>query len=192
MYRLGVLSREEVKKAYKDLGYNDENAERLTEFTVRYETTQDRDLSKSEILRGYREKIFSDDEARTLLEQLGYSTAEANYLIALEALKEQHELEELALRTLKQQYLQGLIIDTDARAEMAELGLSAKRIDLEIQKWRLEREERRALPSKSDILDWLSLGIINEDEAKNRLYQLGYSWEDADKYIKAVKLKSRG
>jgi len=46
MYTLGVLNVSEVNKAYKDIGYNDENAARLTAFTVKL-TEQAAERSKA-------------------------------------------------------------------------------------------------------------------------------------------------
>lgn len=79
MYRLGVLDREGVKKAYLDLGYSPEHAEMMTEFTVRYETAESEDEQsvyrssmRSAILRAYRYNVLSRSEAAERLRALKY------------------------------------------------------------------------------------------------------------------------
>jgi len=193
MYRLGVLDRDQVKEAYLDLGYDQTNAERMVEFTVRYETQQDRDLSKTEILKGYRTKVLTKDEAHTLLVQLGYSSAESDYLLALEDIREQEELEELATRTLKALYLKHQVDRGTVIAELSGLGFSARRIDTLVNQWDVQRQAQRRRPSKEDWLRWYKLGIVSSDKVKNELWQLGYDWEYADLYIKEIdRLKEQG
>ncbi|GAH26758.1 unnamed protein product, partial [marine sediment metagenome] len=87
MYGLGVLSRDEVKRNYLDLGYNDRDAERMTEFTVRYETDEDRRLTKTDILSGLDLGMLTEAEATTWLRDIGYPAEIAGYLVAREAAK---------------------------------------------------------------------------------------------------------
>ena len=91
MYRLGVLTRDEVKSSYLDLGYNEQNAERLTEFTIRYETqdtgdenSEIRQLTKSIILKAYNRGTLTRPEAMTRLSQLGYIANDIELLLTIQ------------------------------------------------------------------------------------------------------------
>ncbi|MBW2638419.1 MAG: hypothetical protein JRC86_13080, partial [Deltaproteobacteria bacterium] len=84
MYQMGILSKEQVFKAYKDIGYDDEHAENLTKFTVAGASTSERDLTKSEILKGYRYKLLDAAETKDALIKMGYDETEAEYYITLE------------------------------------------------------------------------------------------------------------
>jgi len=96
MHKLGILSDDDLIKAYKDIGYNDENAKRLADFTKLYnadpesseETKSDRDrgnwkdLSRGDIINGYSDGLLTYNEAYEGLYNLGYSKEESEFLLA--------------------------------------------------------------------------------------------------------------
>jgi hypothetical protein len=51
MYQMGILTREQVFRAYKDIGYDDEHAENLTKFTVAGASQEERDLPNPKFSR---------------------------------------------------------------------------------------------------------------------------------------------
>lgn len=90
MYGLGVLGREDVKRSYLDLGYDDDHAENMTEFTVRYEdrTGEDksaeyRELTRSVVTQAYMKGILDEGEATTRLIALDYNQEDIGLLLAL-------------------------------------------------------------------------------------------------------------
>jgi len=90
MYGLGVLDRDEVKRAYLDLGYDEVKAEAMTEFTVRYEDeggannlARYRSMSQSLVTKAYELGKISEAEATTRLLDLGYDIETSNLLLAL-------------------------------------------------------------------------------------------------------------
>jgi len=90
MYGLGVLNRDDVKRSYLDLGYDDLNAERMTEFTVLYETddpeskqTEYKALTRSVIIAAYKKGAITRAEAETRLLDIRYPQAEAEFLLEL-------------------------------------------------------------------------------------------------------------
>jgi hypothetical protein len=90
MYGLGVLDRAGVKRAYLDLGYDDFKAEKMTEFTVRYEdengasTKQNwHDLTQAQVIKAYTRGIYDRAEASAALEALRYHPEDAEFLLDL-------------------------------------------------------------------------------------------------------------
>jgi gas vesicle protein len=90
MYQLGLLSFEDVVKAYKDLGYDDEKARNLAEFTARYYAPEDkteldeyRQLSRSIYIEAYKRKIINRDELLKYLQQIGYSPKDSELLASI-------------------------------------------------------------------------------------------------------------
>lgn len=88
MFGLGVLDREEVYNSYLDIGYSPTNANRLTEFTVRYETqdesssqTELNNLTRGVIISGYSRKQLSRAEAKVRLKALRYVEDDAELLL---------------------------------------------------------------------------------------------------------------
>jgi hypothetical protein len=87
MYAAGVLDRDAVLRAYLDLGYDKEKAERMTEWTVRLykqeKVAPERDLTKAEIIKGVNKGIITHDLGVELLMGLGYDKWEAEYILAI-------------------------------------------------------------------------------------------------------------
>lgn len=90
MYGLGVLDRDGVKQAYRELGYDEAKAENMTQFTIKYEdangnSTQDdyRNLTKTVILQAFRNGILDEAEATTRLMGLGYDNEDITLLLQL-------------------------------------------------------------------------------------------------------------
>jgi len=189
MYGLGVLTEEELIKAYKDLGYDDWHAQKLAEFTIRYERSDDRDLSKSEILTAYRERLITWDDARALLEDIGYSRDRAEYLLILEDYKVEKEIRDLIIKNIQDRYTNNLIDAYEARKRLGELNLPAQKIDALMERWNIEKFEDRKLPSKSDLDKMLKAKIIDEDTYRAEMYKLGYGVRYTDWYLQLAKKK---
>lgn len=88
MYGLGVLKRADVKRSYLDLGYDNTNAERMTEFTVRYEdrlgeSTPEkyRELTQAQIIRAYGRGLYNRQEAYNQLIELRYYPEDIEFLL---------------------------------------------------------------------------------------------------------------
>ena len=118
MYGLGVLDREGVKRSYLDLGYNEENAERMTEFTIKYESQQDKDLTKAEILKAYRKKTLSRDDTMEMLQELGYTEDDADFIIQTENVSAAAAEKDLSETRIKQLYLTGIMPKLEATAAL--------------------------------------------------------------------------
>jgi hypothetical protein len=91
LYKMGIITEAQVKDGYKALGYNDERAGWLTEFTKRYygpdeggELKEFADLAQSTIRLGYRRHVLSREEALDKLVEAGYSEDVADFLLTLD------------------------------------------------------------------------------------------------------------
>jgi len=84
MYKLGVLNETDVYNSYRDIGYDDAHAKKMTEFTIKYETATDktkievaRDLTQGTIVSAYQKKIIDRGKAYSLLRDLRYEDEDA-------------------------------------------------------------------------------------------------------------------
>jgi len=91
LYKMGIIDEAQVKDGYRALGYNDERAGWLTEFTKRYygpdeggELKEFADLAQSTIRLGYRRHVLSRDDALDKLVEAGYSEDVADFLLTLD------------------------------------------------------------------------------------------------------------
>lgn len=144
LYKDGVITRDEVKRTYKDLGYDDIHAENLTTWTCK-EITQEKkektkDLSQAQILLAYTDGEILKDETTTSLIALGYDNAESELLISMTDYNNyKSELAE-EYNVMKAEYLAGITDKAGATKSMSELKLSQR----EQEKWlrRLDRAQR--------------------------------------------------
>jgi hypothetical protein len=193
MHKLGVINREEVKRAYKDLGYNDENAERLTVFTELYnadpedsESTDsdkrrvtERDRSKEDWLSGYALGMINRTDALTGLAALGYDENEQEYYIAREDYKKAKKLTDKYIEYCHDAYIKGVNTLNEVVDQLTALNLPGETIDELTQGWQIERNLRVAKPTKSEILGWVKRKMMSLVEAADELRGLGYN----DKYV---------
>ena len=88
VYSLAMITRQQFIDELVKLGLDPWTAERLVEraeFELGYERLRhERDLTKSEILKGYKNGIITRGQAIELLRGIGYEEWEADYLIALQ------------------------------------------------------------------------------------------------------------
>ncbi|GAH24689.1 unnamed protein product, partial [marine sediment metagenome] len=71
MYKTGTLDRAAVKTSYLDLGYDEEKAENMTKFAIAEGVSAEKELTKADILDGYKRTLFNEAEAFTMLLDLG-------------------------------------------------------------------------------------------------------------------------
>jgi len=186
MYNVDVLSEQDVYNTYRDLGYDHEHALRLQEFTIKNRRQESKDISKSEILKGYNNKIFTYNETAYMLVALGYSQDETAYLLALEDAKFAEEEEKIAIELLQTKHKAGQISLDDFRIGLGKLNLPANRIDLLVAKQELVGTIKATLPTKEDIIRWYNLGKIDSSEAATFLDTMGYDQKYVDLYLAEI------
>lgn len=179
MHKLGVITDEILINAYMDLGYDEEHAVKMADFTIRYNAKSDRDLTKTEILKGFAEGIIPYNEAIAMLIDMDYDETEAAYLIEYENYKVSKELENMLLKNIQSKYQRNIIDSFQAREALSNLNLSGERITLLMDKWEIERKVDERLPSKADLDKFVAAKIITVDVYYIEMKKLGYP----DKYI---------
>ena len=183
MHAMGVLSDAELIKAYTDIGYDHEHAEKMAEFTKLYNAQSEKDFSKSEILNSYTNGLITRDDAMYLLEEIKYPHAQAEFVLTLadfqQGLKEQNDM----IQNVGREYENNLITELEARAKLGSLNQSATQIDILIKRWDLSKYEYQRRPSRSDLGRFLKKGIITQDDYEKEMQLLGYS----EKYMEWYK-----
>jgi hypothetical protein len=186
MYQLGVLDEPGVIRAYKELGYNDENSQRMLEFTKVYygpedETgeEEDRDWTKAEILDGYRKKIISTDQARTALREMSYNEAKIDFFLAREDLKAVQTRKEAYIDRWHSLYIEGIASADEVSNSLVDVGVTKAEVDELLPLWYLERIQRVAKPTRAELNRFLKKGIITETAWRQELQLMGY----IDQYI---------
>jgi len=96
MYKLGILSYDDVISAYMDIGYTEENAKRLADFTTLYETgdttnliDEYSDLSRSLVQSAYISGVISEDDFRSALSGMKITGDAQDLVVKITELKRQ-------------------------------------------------------------------------------------------------------
>lgn len=199
MHALGILNEQQVYEAYLDLGYNQERAQNMTRFTLEYNSDDNSpddpvvtDLTRANILEFYRREIISESQARTFLIDAGVNEAAANLWLSNEnlkaELKERDDDIDLILESYKvdalsfdraQDALNGLVRE---RRELAEAMLELRKMQI----------QKTKVPGIKDLGEFLSNGLITDDEFTEVLETKGYSSSWAGKYLQLAKLGALG
>lgn len=171
---------------HKEIGYDDENAATLADFTIANQKDKSKDLSKADLMAAYREGAIDRNAASGAIQALGYDANEADILlrrvdrdIQQEALRDEIEL-------VHQRFLADLINDATARSALANLGQSATRIEAFMLRWNRDKEIKPRLPTRADAEVFAKKGIITVDEYNDFLIFLGYPEKYRAWYIREV------
>jgi len=187
MHAVGVVSDEELIWAYRDQGYDIEHATKMAEFTVRYNMGAEKELTKGTILQAYNEKAIDANEAKTLLAGLDFPLALIEFTLAFEDYKQEKDFQDDLLDNIRDKYQNNLIEKKEAITQLNAIALPQKQISLLMDKWDIKLYKDRKLPSKTDISKWLLEKIIDDDNFKWRMAQLGYSYDQINHYLAYVK-----
>ncbi|GAI56858.1 unnamed protein product, partial [marine sediment metagenome] len=126
MYGMDVLDRDGVYNAYLDGGYNETNAELMTEFTIKYETQEQRDLTRAVIVDAYERSVMGKAEAHQSIIDIGYSEVNADLFIAVADTKVAERRTKDRLDRAEFMYIEGLLDETGVYAELGDLNLPAE------------------------------------------------------------------
>lgn len=184
MFTLRILDRGGVKQAYLDIGYDEERAEKMTEFTVKFEAGKERDLTKSDILSAYRKKSIDLDTAREYLQEIDYSDDDIDFLFAKEDAGQEVAERDLSVSHYQSLYLTGILEKPAVTAALAELGFSKEEIALLFRLWDLEKMVKVRQPTKAELVHWLYEAIINMETFRKEMADIGYPVKHIDRYVK--------
>lgn len=188
MYAMGVLTEDEVYANYLDLGYNAENAERMTQFTIRYERNEERGLTRDAIQGSYKRGISSRETAISQLGELGYNTETADFFIDIVDYDIQSETSDAQLAAIKARYLQGLLTDSTVTDPLGKLNLPGERATALLELWKVQRDSQIQTPSRTDLDDFYRRSLITPEQYASYLALQGYSPDSVTLYSQRIDL----
>ncbi len=174
MFGAGVLTKDQVLQAYLDLGYNQERAEALTEFTTRIEKAQERGLTKEAITGAYKRGLYSRDQAQASIQDIGYTAEDADFWLDLADFDLQAALTDDKLAVIKAKYVNHILDESTVMDQLGPLNLPAERLQVLLDGWNVQRNNTYALPSRAEVDDMHRRGLLDDQEYKIRLERIGY------------------
>lgn len=189
MFDLGIVEVEEVYENYKDLGYDDEHALQMTKFTIAYVDPEDKNLSKSEVLSAYIDKILTNEECFALLRNLGFKPDQVAFLIATAEYDAVKSLEGKKIKVIKDRFVLRLADKFETLRELSLLDLESARVDLLLEQWDIELFKDNKIPSKTDLEKFWLNDIITEVIWHEEMDKIGYSEKYRGWYFDLMKTK---
>jgi hypothetical protein len=183
MYQLGIRDKKWVYEQYIKQGYTPDDAQALTEYATRGASEDEKDLTKAEVLDGYKRGMLTKKETKDFLMNMGYDSDESDFLITKVDMDKAKDAQKQELDIIKVKYQKGAITRDDAYAELNKLNLTANEVDYYLTLWYKEKQTNVKLPSKADLAKFIKYKIITEEEYAEYMLELGYKPEDVEKYV---------
>lgn len=189
MHDMGVLDDADLVDVYKSQGYDQAHAENMALFTIRYNQADDRELTKADILNGYRDGILTYGEAQSLLRQIGFTAGREDFLLARVDAQQAKKLVDAEVRVIKDLYLNGDLTLTETQTRLTSLGLPARQIELYIQEWRIDREGKVKRPTRGTLERLYKSGAITQEEFTTTLDAIGYQAQYIGWYLTNIAIE---
>lgn len=161
----GNERRKRLIREYQEIGFDQKNSEFQADFTIKLNTRDSRELSKTEILKFYREGVFGDDRdtvATDLLKQAGYGDEEIKFLLEYERMVEIDQDEKQAIESLLSDWLRNKIkTEADLRTKLAALDLTRTQIQKEITRFNRARIQEQKRMDNTEAEKLVRLGVLD-------------------------------
>jgi len=183
MHATGTIRTEDLHIHYENVGFSPEDAQLMSDFTVNYNTRAEKGLTRSSVTKAFKDDLISVAELREFLGGFGYSEDTINFYIEqAEFDKEEADLAEKKAN-LSLKYKLGAITKDEYRRQLGVVGAPATYIDRQIRREDDTGAEKIKMPTKADLNDWLTIGIVTEEFYVSMMRRIGYRDSDIRLYL---------
>jgi len=193
MHKLGLIDEGELVKAYKDTGYDEEKAKKLTEFTIDYNkepmaseatetdiaTVEEKSATRAAVIKAYRNALITLEQTKTYLGDLEYTPEAIDLYIASEDYALAEDILDDKLKIISDAYVRRIYDYNKAIELLGTLNLPAAQVDALMVGWNTERDARASRPSKAELFKMEKQGIISKEILRVELAAHGFS----DRYV---------
>ena len=200
-WKNGYITEDEVKSELTTLGMPADRVDELMETNVKAvkseKTTAERELTKTDIIKGVKTGVITREEAVEFLMDLNYDEDGAVFLLDVNIPADETEPVVKQRELTKTDIINGLktkiITEDEARTRLLELRYSPGDADFLLKIYRAvispPTEPRDKEASKADILLAVKKGLITPEDGYLMLLDLGFTPEAAQ-FILAVRAES--
>ena len=184
MWRVGTFtSKDQLRRAYLDLGYDANRAQQLADFTERSEAsarakftgaTSDLDVTKA-LIAG----LLDEGEARQLYTEAGLTDEQQTARIRAANIRADISDRKRILDSLRKRFFMGEFNLPQLQGELSAAGLPGDRAAQLSRVWNAEREARQKHPTIDMLCKWWSRNLITLDDFFQRVRNLNYKEADA-------------
>jgi hypothetical protein len=167
-----------------EIGYREEDAIALTQFTIVDSLEEEKELTKTQILDLFEAKAISEEEAIRNLMDINYSEETAKYIMALKKYDIAKKEEKDYIDALTILYANGQIQWDNLVDKINKLNLPSSQIIKILDKAEDEKNKNTKMPSKEDIIKWYRSGYIKKEKCKEYLQRINIPDEFIELYMR--------
>ena len=180
MYNSGVIDEAGVTRAYKDIGYDEEKATKLTEFTKALKTGTAKDLTLSMIVKSFKQGNTSRDAALEMIVDLGYEEDEADFILALYEQQTKEESRELSQSKFDAMFQLGLIDREELKRNLIALNYSTDAAENLTKIEEAKKAGKITLLPLGTLREALRRKILEAADFAKRAKRLGYQDDEIE------------
>jgi len=199
MHKIGVLSDEDVKEAYKWIGFDDERAEKMKEFTIRYNRETEKTLSESKIRKAYLSDLISVSQAEEYLSLLDFTDDDIAFILSLWDLdkmektadetdtsitEEKKKERDLSITMIRNSFYDDFIDSEKCKTMIKALGYDDEETDLIFSIWEAYKEELLVKNEIDALIDRYAIGELSDIELSNELDKLALPSQSREKFLR--------
>ena len=186
MYNVGVMDEKQVFEAYSELGYNERDSLRMSEFTIKQVLRTQSKFTTNDIVNAYSKYMITKSEARTLLTDIGVRPENVPFILTSAEYKREWKLTDDRVAAIRNLYKRDVYDDNKARAELLLLAFPAERVDVLMEQWYIDkRDEPVRHWTTAQTLGFIKDNLITKERGIRELINIGYDTEHIDTYLRA-------
>lgn len=181
MHALGVIDEKQVDKAYRDLGYNAENAKLMTDFTVKYNEGESdgllnlsSDLTRSNIIGFFSDDVITREEAHALLLQDGVNPIASELFLRSEEANKERKDRRVKIDIILDRIPTGKATLEEAQRQLEQIGLAPLELERAQQDAIMIADKQHKTPSRADLDKFIKVSLITDTEYYDGMRRLGY------------------
>lgn len=179
MLRAGSIDAKQAATWLSGQGLDQVAVKAYIQDATEQKTAGTKDLAQSTILALYHDRLITRPNASTYLQNLGYDSQEADYILQVaDAQLAQHAMS-LAVSRTHSRYVGWHIDRATAVKDLTGLGVDAAGQSDLLAAWDIERTASAPTLTPSQVAKAWHVGILSQDQAMQRLAQAGYNQVDA-------------
>ncbi|KKL11261.1 hypothetical protein LCGC14_2547610, partial [marine sediment metagenome] len=188
MYNLAVMTEKEVLDAYLELGYNDRDAARMTDFTVKQVLKTQSKFTTGDIISAYTKYMITRSEAHSLLTDVGVRQENISFVLSTADYKRDWKLTEQRISAIRNLYKKQVYSPDTARAELLRLDLPSNRVDTLMEQWYIDEKDKPVRRwTTAQTLNFIKDKLISPERGRTELIAMGYDAEHINIYMEANK-----
>jgi len=186
MQAMGKLTHDETKQAYKDIGFKDDKAQKMLEFTLAFNQGGSTSVTRGSLEKAFKLDIISQGTLTLMLRDIGFEADTADFYVNVAVYEKR--LAEVQDKTddIINRYRLGALTMEGVRDELSKMGLPTPYIDTTLASEAAKLAAKLKMPTRTDLKDWLGLQLISEKQYADYMLAAGYRQTEIELYLSEI------